>query len=1461
MSSDLTSDLLQFNFKMPKGSKNGMYSFDRFKLDSEKLMLYRDNVEVTLPPKIVKTLTVLIEHRGSILSKDELIEKVWDDSIVEESNLSQNLYILRKTLGSKPDGGQYIETLRRRGYRFNAEVESHSRDERITKSAASTFPVSLIGRKKEIDEVTELLSRDEVRLVTISGVGGVGKTTLAKAVAERFRGEHEVFFVELGSITRAELVISMIASELGVRDSGDDSLLDSVKAALAGRSVLLVLDNFEQVVLAAPLLSDLAASNDDGLKILVTSRIALRIRSESIYVVPPLQIPEHLDSAAFPDIASFEAVGLYVERARQAQPTFELTPDNAMDVANICSQLGGLPLAIELAAARMRFMTPEALSKRLRKQLDFLQGAKRDAPQRQQTMRETIAWSFDLLTDIEKSVFARLGVFSGGFDLPAAEFVCTGLGGDSSTSVLNVITSLVEHNLLAARTAGNGNPRIYMLEVLREFAEEVLIENGEIDAARSSQAQYFAKLGEEAEPQLLAARSAEWLDRLETEHDNLRAALTWALTNDPMLGQRLAGAVWRFWWLHGHIREACEQLGSFLDTPNSDPNIRAKMLVGATFLNRLAGNSERSRVYAEDGVRLASSTGDLRTAALSFNQLGFLALDVGNFQEAERMFERGLKRAEELGDIQVLALLNNGLGELSRSRGDYQRAAEYYGRALQFNREAGDRVRQTTCLINLGATALMQHDRTSAGDFYRNGLEISSQMEDMNGTLYCLEGIAGSYWALHDPERASMIFGAAHAGRLKNNLLLEPADQVPYEESIALVRDAIGVSLFQDKFNKGGEVGLETAVSLALDRSVVPRESTVGTSNGKPEFLSHSENVVVERHGNVLRLVNLTSPQADHVSLPSSTEAIAGRQSSSWPKVLIAFASVIIAAVGYLLYSRVFETPVQPISEINISRLTNGIEPLGATISPDGKDFAYYESGFHYRLWLQQTGYSSRVEIIPASDKPICCTAFSPDSQFVYYLTTDPSGGTNSLYRAPKLGGTPARILSNIISKVSFSPDGNEIVYSRYDKQKDETQYVIKASDGSGNERIIHHSAGRYSSEPAWSPDGNSIIFARSSSGEDGNYVLTKLNVADETIQSVSDESWDICHRIVWGADGRGFYFIGTKKGDRLTARRDQLYYVSYPDGRSRRITTDPNSRLQVDSLGVTNDGSILTVPYNRASQIWAMNADGDSRSATQLTTGTSDGRAGIAPLANGRIAFIARSGDNTNIFVMNPDGSDQKELLAEPITPDEPRSSRGSPYMVFAIYDWPYSHLFRSNTDGSEITQITFGESREIDSSISNDGNWVAYGSLAVPVKEADISLWKVSINGGKPLQLKQNNCLMPHFSPDDKLLSCVEDQKIIHILSALDGTLIKSIPVTPLAWLNSGARWSPDGKSVAFIVTENGVSNIWLYPIDGSEPKPLTNFTTGSIYNFTYSTDGLRLFVARGQQISDAVLIKNSR
>ncbi|MFN0277175.1 MAG: winged helix-turn-helix domain-containing protein [Pyrinomonadaceae bacterium] len=621
--------------------------------------------------------------------------------------------------------------------------------------------------------------------------------------------------------------------------------------------------------------------------------------------------------------------------------------------------------------------------------------------------------------------------------------------------------------------------------------------------------------------------------------------------------------------------------------------------------------------------------------------------------------------------------------------------------------------------------------------------------------------------------------------------------------------------------------------------------------------------------GNVVALTEWKETEQSKQDTPAKIALAPAVQRPTINKRFVTLAALlcvlIISGAGYFIYNRSSAAPAQEPPQITNLRLTNGIEPRSATISPDGRYFVYSEqSGAVYKLWLQQTGYSSRVEIIPASEKSLGCTTFSPDGQFVYFLATDLSDGNIFLYRVPTLGGPAAKILSDAGSCVSFSPDGREMVYSRFDKPKNEMQYVIAASDGLGAERIIHSSSGTYSgSAPAWSPDGKNITFATLKSRENDVliYMLTELNIADGSLKHISDETWGNCYRMMWNTDGQGFYFIGTKSGETMTPGRDQLYYVSYPEGRSRRITTDTASRQQYDSLGVTNDGSVFTVPFNRASQIWAMDANGDSRSAVQITSGINDGRAGIAPLADGRVAYITRSSDNLNIWVMNQDGSDQKPLLVEPPIVEELRSSRGSAYLVFSSPNkGSQGHLFRVNLDGTDAAQLTFGDDgHEVDSSISNDGNWVAYGRTGIHGTQVSVGLWKIPITGGEPIPLNRR-CEMPHFSPDDKLLSCVEGQKIIHILSAEDGKLVRSLPVPPLAAPSFGARWTPDGKSVAYIVTEKGVSNIWTHPIDGGKPKRLTDFTIASIYNFAYSLDGSRLFLARGQQIRDAVLIKRA-
>lgn len=789
-----------------------VYQFEQFRLDTAHLMLYRNGEPVSLPPKAIETLQALVERNGQIVHKEELMRIIWNDSIVEESNLSLYLHLLRKTLGERADKKPFIETLRRRGYRFSAPVK-------WSEGTITSRLEEFIGREEEIAEITWLLVSEGVRLLTLTGVGGVGKTTLAQAMQARLLPHFPdgVFFVELAAVRQPELIASAIAASLGVKISGDRPGLETLKEHLNGRHLLLILDNFEQLIPGAAQISELLNASS-GLKIVVTSRAHLRLSVDHEFVVPPLAVPSIETSESLEELSDYPAVRLFVARARTAKPGFALTVENARTVAEICRRLDGLPLAIELAAARTRLMPPVTILGRLEHQLTLLTGGPRDMPLRQQTMRATLQWSYDLLEETERQLFACLAVFVGGFTLEAAEPVCGPIYVTSveHSSVLDGITSLIEHNLLTAKEQREEDSRFQMLEVVREFALEALNESGKKDAVDRLHAEYYCALGETAEPQLQAAQSADWLNKLESDHDNLRAALLWAAEKDPTIGQRMAGAIWRFWWLHGHIREGCDQLGLFLSLSPAEDNVRLKMLSGAAQLNRLKGNRELARSYSEEELLLARATGDKKNAALSLQRLGFLRLDDGELAEARPLLEEGLQFALEVGDKQVLGMLYNGLGELSRLEEDFDRAADFYLKALAFNREAGDRVRQTTNLINLGATAFSQHDLKTAASYYREGLTIASNMADMNGTLYCLEGIAGSSWAIHGPQTAATLLGAADAQRTVNNLFIEPADRLLYEQSVTRVREALTEEDFSRLFSEGSQMKLDEAVALAL---------------------------------------------------------------------------------------------------------------------------------------------------------------------------------------------------------------------------------------------------------------------------------------------------------------------------------------------------------------------------------------------------------------------------------------------------------------------------------------------------------------------------------------------------------------------------------------------------------------------------------------------------------------------
>ncbi|MGH7451195.1 MAG: ATP-binding protein, partial [bacterium] len=551
----------------------------------------------------------------------------------------------------------------------------------------------LVGREHEIEALRQLLLKAEVRLVTLTGPGGIGKTSLSLRVAISLLDEfaHGVFFVGLAAIADAELVLPTIAQILGIRENRSKPLRESVIEYLRDKHLLLVLDNFEQVVAAAQAVSDLLAACPQ-LKILVTSRIVLRLKGEREYPVEPLRAPDPQAMISKDSFSQYAAVELFIQRALAIKPDFEVNNDNAPAIAEICFRLEGMPLAIELAAARLKLFSPQALLGRLGSRLELLRGGPRDMPARHQTLRQAIAWSYDLLSPVEQTFFQRLAVFAGGCSLEAVEAICHAVD-ELAFDTLDGLAALIDKSLLRQEQTTEGEPRFVMFETIREFALERLQASEEWGATRRRHADFFLTLAEQAEPELTGAKQGVWLNILEREHDNLRAVFSWIEeTGQADYGLRLGAAIWRFWLVRGHSEEGRARLTALLALSGADKPTRerAKVLNAVGTLLHGSGDYSTARLHLGESLEISRKIGDKQGMATVINNLGWIAAQLGELDAAKELSQESLALHTELGDKRGRAVAFNNLAWTAYAQSEFALAYSLQEKNLSLRQEIGD---------------------------------------------------------------------------------------------------------------------------------------------------------------------------------------------------------------------------------------------------------------------------------------------------------------------------------------------------------------------------------------------------------------------------------------------------------------------------------------------------------------------------------------------------------------------------------------------------------------------------------------------------------------------------------------------------------------------------------------------------------------------------------------------------
>jgi predicted ATPase/DNA-binding winged helix-turn-helix (wHTH) protein len=797
------------------------WTFGDFVLDLDGRQLLRAGTPVSLSPKALQLLGILVECHPRALSKTDLQDRLWPGTFVVEKNLTNLVSELRDGLGDDPANPRFIRTVQRFGYAFReaTAVKDGESDTRARHNIPAPL-TNFIGRDREIEELLRLLT--SARLLTLTGAGGCGKTRLAMELAARAldRFPDGVWVVDLATLVDPSRMAQAVASVLDIREGPNRPLMDALLDCVRNRRLLLVLDNCEHLIAACAQLADALLRTAERARILATSREGLGITGETMWRVPSLSLPDVSAEASVETVFQHDAVRLFVERASAVDHTFTMTSANAGLVSDVCIRLDGIPLAIELAAARVKVLSIQQIHARLNDRFRLLTGGSRTAVARQRTLEATVDWSYGLLSNSERQLLRRLSVFAGGWTMEAAEDV-TPDNSSERNDVLESLSRLVDKSLVNAESDSAGSRRYHFLETVRQYARERLVESGDAERLRDRHLAFFHELVRHAEPELTRPGQIAWMNRLQREHDNLRLALEWGL-EAPGRGEQgteiSVGLCW-FWLKRGYFHEGQEWLERTLAAGHAaPPALRAKALMYLGMMTFFQGDFVRTQALVEESAALGRTAGDLSVVAFSLGVSALTALERGDTEACARLATEGQEAARRSAISWIQGMSMSCLAYLAMHQGDFDRASALHEEVLELSRQQGEKWAIGITLFDLALLRVIQDRHEEARALCAEGIALNQEFGDRRGIAWCLGILSAAEAAAGRHLRAARLRGAMEG-------LLESVGapiQVTYHHSIGdrsleAMKSGLGEREFYAALAEGRALSLSRAIQFGMD--------------------------------------------------------------------------------------------------------------------------------------------------------------------------------------------------------------------------------------------------------------------------------------------------------------------------------------------------------------------------------------------------------------------------------------------------------------------------------------------------------------------------------------------------------------------------------------------------------------------------------------------------------------------